>query len=162
MSLSATNRSATTAPFAAGAHPYLDAGAPLDDAVLTLPAGRHLLLDDRQLPTGVEEVAGGLDFRGGAALTGVTLDDGFSGLVRGPDGRAVAELAGPRRVRLWVDESWPWLQVYTADTVAGIERRAIAVEPMTAPPDAFNAGTDLVRLEPGATWSGSYGISLVE
>lgn len=162
VTLTATNRSATTAPFAAGAHPYVATGAHLDQTTLTLPARERLLLDDRQLPTGVEPVAGPTDFRAGAPLADVTLDDGFTGLDRGPDGRAVAELAGPRRVRLWVDEAWPWLQVYTADTVSGIERRAVAVEPMTAPPDAFNSGTDLLRLAPGATWSGSYGIEALE
>jgi aldose 1-epimerase len=29
---------------------------------------------------------------------------------------------------------------------------------MTSPADAFNSGTDLVVIEPGRTWSGSFGI----
>ena len=35
---------------------------------------------------------------------------------------------------------------------------AIAVEPMTCAPDAFNTGAGLVLLEPGAVWSGAWGI----
>jgi len=35
---------------------------------------------------------------------------------------------------------------------------SVAVEPMTAPPDAFNSGEDLVVLEPGARFSASWGI----
>ena len=40
------------------------------------------------------------------------------------------------------------LQVYSADD---IDRVGVAVEPMTCPPNAFNSGTDVVALEPGAT-----------
>ena len=29
---------------------------------------------------------------------------------------------------------------------------------MTAPPDALNSGTDLIWLEPGESWSGSWGV----
>jgi len=42
----------------------------------------------------------------------------------------------------------PWLQVYSADN---IDRVGVAVEPMSCPPNAFNSGTDVVALEPGAT-----------
>jgi hypothetical protein len=47
--------------------------------------------------------------------------------------------------------------VYTADGVARPERRraAVAVEPMTCPPDAFRTGVDLIELEPGESWQGS-------
>jgi aldose 1-epimerase len=49
------------------------------------------------------------------------------------------------------DEAWPWVQVHTADRPEpGLNRSGLAVEPMTCPPDAFNSGVDLVRLQPGA------------
>ena len=49
--------------------------------------------------------------------------------------------------------------VYTADDrPAPLTRRSIAVEPMTAQADAFRSGEDLVRLEPGASFSSSWGI----
>ena len=50
--------------------------------------------------------------------------------------------------------------VYTADQVGRPERRrkAVAVEPMTCPPDAFRTGTDLVELDPGESWQGSWGL----
>ena len=35
---------------------------------------------------------------------------------------------------------------------------AIAVEPMTAPADALNSGLGLRWIEPGASWSGHWGI----
>lgn len=50
-----------------------------------------------------------------------------------------------------------WIQIHTADRDGGENsREALAVEPMTCPPDAFNSGIDLIVLKPGeshcATW----------
>jgi aldose 1-epimerase len=48
--------------------------------------------------------------------------------------------------------------VFTVDDLAhGVP--AIAIEPMTCPADAFNTGTGLMVLEPGASWTGSWGIT---
>jgi aldose 1-epimerase len=35
---------------------------------------------------------------------------------------------------------------------------AVAVEPMTAPPDALNSGQSLIWLEPGESSEGSWGL----
>ncbi|HEX3197985.1 MAG TPA: hypothetical protein VHR39_10580 [Propionibacteriaceae bacterium] len=32
------------------------------------------------------------------------------------------------------------------------------VQQMTCPPDAFRAGADLIELEPGEPWQGSWGL----
>src|SRR5918994_1853378 len=76
---------------------------------------------------------------------------------------SVDGLADPdagRSVRLWVDDAYHYLMVYTADRVGRQARRrtAIAVEPMTCPPDALVSGADLIELDPGASWHGSWGI----
>ena len=34
----------------------------------------------------------------------------------------------------------------------------LAIEPMTCPPDAFNSREDLILLQPGQTWTGSWGV----
>jgi hypothetical protein len=53
----------------------------------------------------------------------------------------------------------PWLQLHTGDKEPPLPNRlGLAVEPMTCPPDAFNTGTDLVRLEPGARHEVSWSI----
>jgi aldose 1-epimerase len=61
-----------------------------------------------------------------------------------------------------VDEAFDYLQVYTGDTLEPVSRRrqAVAIEPMTCPPNAFASGVDVIRLEPGASWSGAWGIAL--
>ncbi len=57
------------------------------------------------------------------------------------------------------DRSFPWLQVYTGDKPAPLPSRVgLAVEPMSCPPDAFNSGQDLVRLEPGAVHEAPWSI----
>jgi aldose 1-epimerase len=48
--------------------------------------------------------------------------------------------------------------VFTGDALPDVNRRSIAVEPMTCPPNAFRSGTDVITLEPGDAWSGSWGI----
>lgn len=160
---SATNLAAEPAPYAAGAHPYLAVGpGPVDGLELTFPATRRYLTDAQLIPTGAESTEGTvLDFRDGRRLGGTVLDDCFTDLERDSDGRATTTLRDPHTgegVALWVDEAWTCLQLFTADGVPGTARRSLAVEPMTAPPDALNSGTGLVVLAPGETHSGTWGI----
>jgi galactose mutarotase-like enzyme len=130
-----------------------------DDCTLTLAAATALPLDGG-LPTGPERpVDGDLDFRGGQPLRGRVLDNAFGACVPA-DGDAVVRhrLAGPDgAVELWADPDFGWVQVFTPDDHP--ERgRVVAVEPMTCPPDALNSGIGLRTVEPGGTWTGSWGI----
>jgi aldose 1-epimerase len=163
----ATNASAEAAPFGIGFHPYLTVGIPVDDVRLTIPASRRLTTDDRALPVGEEDVAGTeFDFTVGRPVGAATrLDTCFTGLARGSDGRSRARLEsadGERGVEVWGDDAFGYLQVYTGDTLepASRRRQAVAIEPMTCPPNAFASGVDVIRLEPGASWSGAWGIAL--
>ena len=60
-------------------------------------------------------------------------------------------------VTVWADEAWPYVQLFSGD-LPDIQRRGFAVEPMTCPPNAFNTGEGLLRLEPGETFTGTWGI----
>ena len=147
----ATNLSPAPAPYASGAHPYLRVGDSIEDLELTVPARTRVLVDDRKLPTGTEPVAGPYDFTRPRRVGDAVLDDGFGDLVR-EEGRATVTLVDPatdRGVALWVDEHHRWLQLFTPPSQGS--RPALAVEPMTAPADAFNSGTDLVTLAPAGT-----------
>lgn len=163
----ATNRAPSAAPYASGAHPYLTVGSdPVDSWELSLPARTRLLTDDRLLPTGVEPVAGtAYDFRRPRQIDGTVFDHGFTDLIRHDDARAtvaVRDVTTGRGVALWVDARHRWLQVYTADDQPAWARRSIAVEPMTAPADAFRSGDGLTTLAPGGSsgdeFSASWGI----
>ncbi|HEX7739160.1 MAG TPA: aldose 1-epimerase family protein [Marmoricola sp.] len=163
ITLGAQNISSTPAPFAAGMHPYLDAGAPADDCTLHLAATTHQLVDDRLLPTATEETGPASGFDPPRALHGVVLDDAFTGLARDDSGWTRVRLEGRHAVEVSADAAWPWVQVFTGDTLSSAEARAtVAIEPMTAPADAFNSGTDLVELRPGTPWSGTFRISWAE
>ncbi|MDT7617162.1 MAG: aldose 1-epimerase [Pseudonocardiales bacterium] len=147
-------------PFGVGAHPYLRAGdTPTDDCVLTLAAASSLPLEGG-LPTGsAVPVSGELDLRGGRRLAGMELDHAF-GACTPVDGDTLVrhrlEGAGGG-VELWADPDFGWVQVFTPDDHPG-RGRAVAVEPMTCPPDALNSGTGLLTVAPGEEWSGSWGL----
>jgi len=162
----ASNPGDVALPFGLGFHPYLTVGGGrIDAAVLTLPAERRLVLDDRGLPTGEDRPVEGTecDFRAGRAVGPTRLDTAFTGLARDADGLtwvSLAEQSGGRSVSLWADDRFGYLMVYSGDTVADPERRrtAVALEPMTCPPDALRSGRQLIVLEPGQEWQGSWGI----
>ena len=168
---SATNLGEHPAPYASGAHPYLSAGpGPVDDWELTLPASLRMLCDERQLPTGDEDVNGTpYDFRVARPVRDTVLDHAFSWLTRDDEDVATASVRDPATglgVALWVDRHHPWLMVFSADDGTPRARQALAVEPMTAPPDAFRTGRDLITLapagEPGDEVSVSWGIRTLE
>lgn len=159
----ATNMSASPAPYACGAHPYLAVGdGPVDGWELTLPAARRSLVSpDRLLPVGSESVAGTpFDFRAARSIGDTVFDTAFTDLTRDEFGRAHVVLEGPERgVVMWVDENVHWLQAYSADDVPATARRSLAIEPMTAQANAFRSGEDLVTLAPdGGEHSVSWGL----
>jgi aldose 1-epimerase len=161
----ATNLSPEPAPYASGAHPYLCVGDAIEDLDLRLPARERVVVDDRMLPTGTEPVSGEDDFTSPRRIGDLEIDAGYGGLVH-EEGRATATLVDPatgRGVALWVDEHHRWLQVFTPP--ADGPRPGIAIEPMTAPADAFNSGTDLVTLapagSPGDELSVSWGVRAI-
>jgi aldose 1-epimerase len=161
----AANLGDTALPFGAGFHPYLAVGGgTVDGARLRLPGRSWVELDERGLPTGVTKPAAGeLDFLGGRPIGSVHLDHCFGDLVREDGGLVRAELTGNdgRTATVWADGEWRYLQVFTGDTLpAGAARRALAVEPMTCPPDALRSGADVRRILPGERFQGAWGVSL--
>ena len=161
----AVNTDREPAPFGVGFHPYLTLGTASDRRADADGAGHDLP------PAGQsgERRGHGPGHGDAAGLHPAPpdrvdrLDNAFGSLVRGDDGRASARLQNPdtgRSLHLWVDDSYRYLMVYTADQVARPERRraAVAIEPMTCPPDAFRTGADLIELEPGEPWQGSWGL----
>jgi len=160
----ATNVGPEPAPYGSGAHPYLAVGSDrVDAATLTVPARTVLEANERGIPVGAAPVAGTeLDFRDARAVGETKLDHAFTGLERGDDGLARVELtAAGRQTALWVDESYPYLMVFTGDSLPGGGRRSLAAEPMTCAPNAFRSGDGLIRLEPEQTHIGTWGIEPV-
>lgn len=164
----ATNTGSTAAPYGFGMHSFVRVGdVPLDDCTLEIHVGVRAELDpDRLVPVGPPVPVDGtqFDFSEPRRLADVWLDTPFSEISRDPDGKARYILRAPdgNGTVLWADESLDWVQVFTADPEKGQgypdRGRALAIEPMSCPANAFNSGTGLVTLEPGQTWFGSWGI----
>jgi aldose 1-epimerase len=157
-----TNLGETRAPWAVGSHPFLRVGdAPVEDLVLTVAAATYFDVDDRLNPIAERPVdgtrfdarlglrVGDLDYD--TAFGGVTHRDGASAWLTAPDGSTV---------ELVQDVDWGYVQVFTTPIFPrdGVKGLAIAVEPMTAPPDALNSGQGLQWIEPGASSEGSWGL----
>ncbi|MBF9133775.1 aldose 1-epimerase family protein [Plantactinospora sp. S1510] len=161
-----TNVGRAECPFGFSVHPYLRLpGVAVDDLLLRVPGRSRLLLDGRLLPIGAAKVTGGeYDYteprRIGAAVLDLAFGDLDPALV--DERGSSVTLASPdstAAVSIWADPSFGWWQVFTGDTLTGDRhRRSVAVEPMTCPPDAFRSGRDVIVLEPGQTWQGTWGI----
>lgn len=151
------------APLGLGFHPYLYAGpGGVDTCRLTVPAERHLVVDDRAIPRSTQGVGGtGLDLRAGRRLSGVPLDDCFTGLAALGESWEVLLETPERRVGLWASSEFAYVMCFTGDTLEPADRRrGVAVEPMTCPPNALRSGTGIWALLPGAEREASWGIRL--
>lgn len=157
------NASERPAPAAIGTHPFFRIGdVPVGELTLTVAATTHFEVDERLNPVREHPVDGtGFDLRGGRRLADMSLDDAFGGVVV-RDGVSRHRLTAPdgRWLELWQDADFGYVQVFTTPVFPkdGGHAHAVAVEPMTAPPDAFNTGQGVRWLEPDECWSPSWGV----
>ena len=108
---------------------------------------------ERLLPIALVPVTAEHDFRTPRAVA----DTEFDTALYAPEGSwEVALETDERRVVFWADDTQPWGQIYTNPT-----RDAMAIEPMTCGPDAFNEGPTsdgVIVLEPGEETLSVWGI----
>ena len=150
-------------PYGCGAHPYLTLGtAAVDSVILTAPGRAVLHTDERDIPTGQGAVAGTeYDFTRPRAIGSTQLDHCFTDLER-DGGLARVELRAPDEsagLTLWMDEAYGYVMLFSGDPLPDVNRRSLAVEPMTCPPNAFSSGEALIRLEPGASFTSRWGLT---
>ena len=149
------------APCFFGWHPYfrLPGASLVDDWQVQIPAQSLIRTgaDLIALPGGAAYVslddAPALDFREPRRIGGSILDQGYTDLEAGADGRIRTLLRDPAGgVALTVWQERGVMHAFTADTLARDARRAIALEPMECMADAFNRPecAEAIRLEPGA------------
>lgn len=160
-----TNDGVEPAPVALGFHPYLRAGrGPSTRWRVRVEGSEVIEFDDRLLPRRPVarqewDVSSASRLGGEQRIGSGDLNVCLVG--RGPRShRPVARLMGEQRVCLWADPQFDFTQVYLAPEVSG--RRALAVEPMTAAPDAFNSGHGVLLLASGETWRLQWGIGAAE
>jgi len=167
VTVAASNSGSRPAPYGTGSHPYLTAGtAVVDECELEVAASHWLPADDRGIPSAAPEDITGtrFDFRSSRLIADARLDHALTGLSRDESGLAWARLkGGDIRLGLWAGPGYDWLQVFTGDALAPAQRRrALAIEPMTCPANAFVSGDGLLTLAPGDSVTHAWGIQVLD
>ncbi len=138
------NNNTFAIPMADGWHPYFTLGETIDDCIITIDSTEQVLFDETLIPTG--EIIEDGRFINGAILKEVFLDNCFK-----------LNTAGTSRCTLENDKllltiqpnnAYPFLQVYTPP-----HRKSIAIENLSAAPDAFNNNMGLLLIEPNKAYS---------
>lgn len=159
----ARNIGSRPCPFGLGVHPYLLAPTgTVDDIVLTIPSSTAEDIDRADTSGHTFAVDGtALDFRAGQRIGARAIDRSYAAPAATSDGRVDVTLASNDEpfARLWFRPPFRHVQIFTGDTLsAPRRRRALAVEPLTCPANAFRTGQDLITLPPGGTVEAVWGI----
>lgn len=135
----AVNQSEKAIPFSDGWHPYFTTGESVDACELKFNTSRKLVFDPELIPTGDEETDD--RFITGHSLQDIFLDNSFL-LPITEEG--YCELKN-KQVSIVIQPliNYPYLQVYTPP-----HRQSVAIENLSAAPNAFNNGLGLLRLLP--------------
>ena len=154
----------TDAPFGLGFHPYFkinDSSA--DDMTISLPAKKMVEFKDLE-PTGelLPINNAPFDSTGLQKINNAEIDNCFADL-KFKNGRSETVLSNKgEEIKIWQDESFPYLQIYSADTLVKPHlRQALAIEPQTCTGFALNhPEMGLIVLEPAQKFHGSWGVRL--
>jgi aldose 1-epimerase len=139
------NRSKHPIPVADGWHPYFGFGGDIGRLTLQFHASAELEYDAQLIPTGKTKPVS--SFTVPTLLGATALDNGY--VLDFTREQPLCTLADPSTglaVEFHPDRSYPYLQLYTPP-----HRRSIAIENLSAAPDAFNNRIGLVTLEPDHT-----------
>jgi aldose 1-epimerase len=152
----ATNRGSAIAPIAYASHPYF--GLDADSRVL-VSASKATINSARALPIG-ERSSTELGFVPGelVPVSSLSLDDCLMGF---PAGKASTVLTRPsigRKVTVWQCDELDYMMMFTRRP-AGVPE-LLAIEPQSAPANAFRSGEGLVWLEPGESVTFDWGVSV--
>lgn len=142
-------------PLGDGWHPYFTLGGLVDDWLISLPADALVEVDEHFIPSGqlrTPEYSPAFTRIGNQPIDAcyrvkTSQPVASTQLVNGQRGMAVA---------VWQETGlgkYEYVQLY-----ASPDRRSLAVEPMSCPPDALNSGQSLCILQPDGCFDASFGI----
>ena len=135
-----TNKDKGLIPIQDGWHPYFKLGENIDDLQLEFQSTDKILFDELMIPTS-ERIA----FQEYGSLKKIgdrMFDDCFA--VNFAECQPMAVLRDDvqqLQIEIYPDKSYPYLQIYTP-----ADRKSIAIENLSAIPDAFNNGIGLITL----------------
>ncbi len=144
---SVKNLSERRIPMADGWHPYFNLEGKVNDWLFSFRSKKMLIFNEKLIPLG------GLvdypDFYEPTRIGDTFLDNCF--LLEPTVDKPAAVLENPAnglRLSFYPDSHYPYLQIYTPG-----DRESIAIENLSAAPDAFNNELGLIHLEPDGSQS---------
>lgn len=132
-------------PIMDGWHPYFTLGGSVNDWLLYFNADAMVEFDDKLIPTG--SLLPYHAFNGPRPVADTELDNCF--LLHADAGYAACTLRNESarlQVNFFPDTSYPYLQIYIPP-----QRKSIAIENLSAAPNAFNNNMGLLMLQPRHT-----------
>lgn len=154
VSTTIVNKDAGHIPVTDGWHPYFGFGGSINDCMLEFQSTTQVEFDEELIPTGKQ-----IPYKTYGSLK--LLEDQFFDncfILNFAECQPMLVLRDPvKKIQLEIrpDPSYPYLQMYTPP-----HRKSIAIENLSAAPDAFNNGMGLITLPAGesATFSTQYRI----
>ena len=138
-----TNKDVQDIPMQDGWHPYFSFGGKTDDLLLEFQSREQVIFDEELIPTGeLKEYSAYTSLK---KIDAAFFDDCFK--LNFKTCQPMCVLRDPvKKLQLEIrpDKSYPYLQIYTPP-----HRQSIAIENLSAPPDSFNNGINLIELKPG-------------
>jgi len=136
------NKDEVIIPIQDGWHPYFTFGGKINDLQLEFQSKEKIIFDKEMVPTGEK-----ISYQQYSSLKKIddeNFDDCFSVNFAGCQPMCVLRDSAQKiQVEIRPHESYPYLQVYTPP-----HRNSIAIENLSAIPDAFNNGIGLTTLAP--------------
>ena len=152
------NRDEGLIPMQDGWHPYFTFGGTIDDLQLEFQSKEQIVFDATMIPTG--ETVPYQQYGSLKKIGATQFDDCFSiNFAECQPACILRDAANKMQIEIHPDKSYPYLQIYTPP-----HRNSIAIENLSAIPDAFNNGIGLITLAPQATksFTTTYKITLLK
>jgi len=153
------------APFGLGFHPYFSLGAnSVNDLEIKIPAKKLVEFDNNLFPTGktIDLEYSSLNFGNSKKIKENIIDNCFCGLDTENGIAKTCLTFQDYKVKIWQDRNFPYLQIYSGDTIPEQYRRhGLAVEPQTCTGFALNKPEmGLIILSPDEKFIGSWGVEI--
>lgn len=156
--LKALNVGKEEAPFGIGMHPYITCeGLSIDECKLSMPFDECFSNNERKCPESrvkVEDL--GFNFKEPSLVGTTEIDHCF--IAQNAPHVSTVQLES-KKIQVYLKTSAPYIQLFTP---AKLNRRCLAVEPMSCPGNSFNNGIGLIRLKEQQYYSLNYLIGALE
>lgn len=139
VSTTITHQNEKAIPICDGWHPYFKMDVPVDECTLQINSNEQVEFDETLIPTG--KIIADERFLQTTTLQNIELDNCFQ-LKNNQEPNCI--LNGKKlALEISSNQNYPYLQIYTPP-----HRQSIAIENLSATPDAFNNNMGLIYLQP--------------